>query len=98
LKRVGAFDLIGTTNLERNNYFQNDPRNALDQVLWMEPDLMGHLLDAVNQAKLDEQRGAVRPENLVWLIAGDHNQVKADIEALGIADIEIIYTYGNSTD
>ena len=59
---------------------------------------MGHLLDAVNQAKLDEQRGAVRPENLVWLITGDHNQVKADIEALGIADIEIIYTYGNSTD
>jgi len=94
LKWVGAIDLIGTTNLERNNYFQNDPRNALDQVLWMEPDLMGHLLGAVNQAKLDEQLGAVRPESLVWIVAGVHNQV----EALGIADIEIIYTYGNSTD
>ncbi|MED5411596.1 MAG: hypothetical protein VYE30_04580 [Pseudomonadota bacterium] len=94
MKWVGAIDLIGTTNLERNNYFQNDPRNALDQVLWMEPDLMGHLLGAVNQAKLDEQLGAVRPESLVWIVAGVHNQV----EALGIADIEIIYTYGNSTD
>jgi len=75
LKWVGAIDLIGTTNLERNNYFQNDPRNALDQVLWMEPDLMGHLLGAVNQAKLDEQLGAVRPESLVWIVAGVHNQV-----------------------
>ncbi|MDD9890887.1 MAG: pitrilysin family protein [Gammaproteobacteria bacterium] len=62
LERVGATDLNGTTNLDRTNYFQNVPRNALDQVLWMESDRMGHLLGAVDQAKLDEQRGVVQNE------------------------------------
>ena len=62
LERVGATDLNGTTNLDRTNYFQNVPKNALDQVLWMESDRMGHLLGAVDQAKLDEQRGVVQNE------------------------------------
>ena len=43
-------------------------------------------------------RGVVRPENLVWLVVGDRNQVEADIEALGIADIEILDADGNPTD
>ena len=46
LERVGATDLNGTTNLDRTNYFQNVPKNALDQVLWMESDRMGHLIRA----------------------------------------------------
>ncbi|MEQ8955916.1 MAG: pitrilysin family protein, partial [Gammaproteobacteria bacterium] len=62
LERAGATDLNGTTNLDRTNYFQNVPVNALDQVLWMESDRMGHLLGAVDQAKLDEQRGVVQNE------------------------------------
>jgi zinc protease len=38
------------------------PTNALDLALWMESDRMGHLLGAISQAKLDEQRGVVQNE------------------------------------
>ncbi|MFN2421736.1 MAG: M16 family metallopeptidase, partial [Gemmatimonadota bacterium] len=60
--RVGATDLNGTTNPDRTNYFQNVPVEALDLVLWMESDRMGHLLGAIDQARLDEQRGVVQNE------------------------------------
>ncbi len=59
---IGATDLNGTTNHDRTNYFQNVPTAALDQVLWLESDRMGHLLGALDQAKLDEQRGVVLNE------------------------------------
>ncbi len=62
LERVGATDLNGTTNEDRTNYFQNVPVSAFDLALWMESDRMGHLLGAVTQAKLDEQRGVVQNE------------------------------------
>ena len=62
LERVGATDLNGTTNRDRTNYFQNVPTNALDLALWMESDRMGHLLGAIDQEKLDEQRGVVQNE------------------------------------
>jgi zinc protease len=62
LERYGATDLNGTTNEDRTNYFQNVPTSALDMVLWLESDRMGHLLGAVTQAKLDEQRGVVQNE------------------------------------
>jgi zinc protease len=62
LQQVGVTDINGTTNVDRTNYFQNVPTNALDLVLWLESDRMGHLLGAVTQAKLDEQRGVVQNE------------------------------------
>lgn len=62
LERVGATDLNGTTNVDRTNYFQNVPSSALDVVLFLESDRMGHLLGAIDQAKLDEQRGVVQNE------------------------------------
>lgn len=62
MERIGATDLNGTTNEDRTNYFQNVPTSALDIALWMESDRMGHLLGAVTQAKLDEQRGVVQNE------------------------------------
>ena len=62
LEAIGGTDLNGTTNDDRTNYFQNIPVGALDQVLWLESDRMGHLLGAVDQAKLDEQRGVVQNE------------------------------------
>ena len=61
-ERVGATDMNGTTNNDRTNYFQNVPKNALDLALWMESDRMGHLLGAIDKAKLDEQRGVVQNE------------------------------------
>jgi zinc protease len=62
LEKIGATDLNGTTDNDRTNYFQNVPITALDTVLWMESDRMGHLLGAVAQARLDEQRGVVQNE------------------------------------
>ncbi len=62
LERIGGTDLNGTTNTDRTNYFQNVPVSALDQVLFLESDRMGHLLGAIDQAKLDEQRGVVQNE------------------------------------
>ncbi|MBI3981900.1 MAG: insulinase family protein [Gemmatimonadetes bacterium] len=62
LERMGATDLNGTTSEDRTNYFQNVPTPALDAVLWMESDRMGHLLGAIDQARLDEQRGVVQNE------------------------------------
>jgi len=61
-ERVGATDMNGTTNPDRTNYFQNVPTPALDLALWMESDRMGHMLGAVDQARLDEQRGVVQNE------------------------------------
>jgi zinc protease len=61
-ERAGATDMNGTTNPDRTNYFQNIPTPALDMALWMESDRMGHLLGAVDQSKLDEQRGVVQNE------------------------------------
>ncbi|NNK75179.1 MAG: insulinase family protein [Maribacter sp.] len=62
LERIGGTDLNGTTNSDRTNYFQNVPVAALDQVLFLESDRMGHLLGAVDQELLDEQRGVVQNE------------------------------------
>ena len=59
---VGVTDQNGTTNQDRTNYFQNVPSTALDMALWMESDRMGHLLGAIDQKGLDEQRGVVQNE------------------------------------
>ncbi|HEY5933457.1 MAG TPA: insulinase family protein, partial [Kofleriaceae bacterium] len=61
-EQVGATDQNGTTNSDRTNYFVNVPTTALDMALWMESDRMGHLLGAIDQAVLDEQRGVVQNE------------------------------------
>ncbi len=59
---VGATNMNGTTNTDRTNYYQTVPTTALDLALWMESDRMGHLLGAIDQDKLDEQRGVVQNE------------------------------------
>ena len=62
LEPLGATDLNGTTNNDRTNYFETVPKNALDVTLWMESDRMGYMRPAIDQAKLDEQRGVVQNE------------------------------------
>lgn len=59
---AGSTDQNGTTWLDRTNYFETVPTTALDMALWMESDRMGHLLGAVGQEQLDEQRGVVQNE------------------------------------
>ncbi len=59
---LGATDLNGTTNEDRTNYFQNVPVSALDRILWLESDRMGHLVGVIDTARLNEQRGVVQNE------------------------------------
>ena len=61
-EQVGATGMNGTTWFDRTNYFETVPTPALDMALWMESDRMGHLLGAVTQEKLDNQRGVVQNE------------------------------------
>ena len=59
---IGANSLNGTTNNDRTNYFQNVPTSMLDYALFAESDRMGHFLGALDQKKLDLQRGVVQNE------------------------------------
>src|SRR5690606_13523835 len=52
----------GTTNQDRTNYYERVPRNYLELALWMESDRMQHLLPALDQSKLDNQRDVVKNE------------------------------------
>jgi len=61
-EEVGATGMNGTTWFDRTNYFATVPTPALEMALWMESDRMGHLLGAVTQEKLDNQRGVVQNE------------------------------------
>jgi predicted Zn-dependent peptidase len=62
LQQVGATDYNGTTNNDRTNYFETVPAGALERAMFMESDRMGHLLGAVTQGVLDNQRGVVQNE------------------------------------
>ena len=62
LEKVGATDWNGSTWYDRTNYYQTVPKSALEQVLFMESDRMGYLLPAIDQKRLDLQRGVVQNE------------------------------------
>ena len=62
LQEIGASGINGTTSRDRTNYYQTVPVGGLDRILWMESDRMGHLLGALAQEKLDEQREVVKNE------------------------------------
>jgi zinc protease len=52
----------GTTTQDRTNFYERVPSNYLDVALWMESDRMHHLLPALSQDKLDNQRDVVKNE------------------------------------
>lgn len=54
--------LNATTWFDRTNYFETVPTGAFELALWLEADRHGHLLDAVTQANLDNQRDVVKEE------------------------------------
>jgi len=62
LQQIGATGYNGTTSFDRTNYFETVPTGALDRALFMESDRMGHLLGAISQSVLDNQRGVVQNE------------------------------------
>ena len=61
IQRAGG-TLNGSTWLDRTNYFETVPSNHLELVLWLESNRMGHLLPAMTQQKLDNQRDVVKNE------------------------------------
>ena len=61
-RQVGATNQNGSTSNDRTNYYQTVPKEAIDTVLWLESDRMGHFLPALTEARLTEQRGVVQNE------------------------------------
>jgi predicted Zn-dependent peptidase len=62
LQEVGATDYNGSTSFDRTNYYETVPTGALERALFMESDRMGHLLGAVTEGVLDNQRSVVQNE------------------------------------
>lgn len=62
LTEAGATNLNGGTSYDFTNYHETVPTSALPRALFMESDRMGHLLGAISQDVLDEQRGVVKNE------------------------------------
>ena len=54
--------LNATTWFDRTNYFETVPKGAFELALWLEADRHGHLLDALTQENLDNQRDVVKEE------------------------------------
>jgi zinc protease len=61
LQEAGGL-LNGSTNVDRTNYWEVVPTNALDLALWMESDRMGYLLPALTPEKFETQRDVVLNE------------------------------------
>jgi zinc protease len=62
LRKIGAGEVNGTTNPDRTNYYEVVPSNFLETALWLESDRMGHMLELVDRAALDNQIDVVRNE------------------------------------
>jgi predicted Zn-dependent peptidase len=62
LQEIGGTDMNGTTWFDRTNYYETVPTAALERALFLESDRMGFLLGAMDQKKLDNQRGVVQNE------------------------------------
>ena len=61
VERAGG-SLNGSTWFDRTNYYETLPSHQLELGLWLEPDRMGFMLDAMTQEKLDNQRDVVKNE------------------------------------
>lgn len=62
LQQIGATEYNGNTYYDWTRYFETAPKGALERALFMESDRMGHLLGAVTQGVLDNQRSVVQNE------------------------------------
>lgn len=77
LEAAGA-NSNGSTSVDRTNYYESGPANALPLMLWLEADRMGWMLPTMDAAKVDAQREVVknerreRVENQPYGLAWDH--------------------------
>ncbi len=62
LLEAAGGDNNGSTGEDRTDYWQNVPSNALELALFLESDRMGHLLDVMSPARVDQQRDVVKNE------------------------------------
>jgi predicted Zn-dependent peptidase len=62
LVQAAGGTLNGTTWVDRTNYFETMPSHQLELAIWLEADRMGTLLEALDQANLDNQRDVVKNE------------------------------------
>jgi zinc protease len=62
LESAGATNVNGTTSWDRTNYYETVPSQYLELVLWIESDRMGFMLDQLDAARLEVQRGVVKNE------------------------------------
>jgi len=61
LEAVGA-DNNGSTTVDRTNYYESGPANALPLMLYLDSDRMGFLVPEITPEKVDLQRGVVQNE------------------------------------
>jgi len=80
LQEIGAV-VNGSTSFDRTNYFETVPAQYLPLALFMESDRMGHLLDTLDQAKLDNQREVVRNERRQSYENRPYGEVSKDLYA-----------------
>jgi len=81
LESIGATDWNGSTWFDRTNYYETVPKSELERALFMESDRMGYLLPAVDQKRLDLQRGVVQNEKR-----------QGDNQPGGLVDYEVLGT------
>lgn len=62
MQTVGGGSNNGTTNSDRTNFYENFTPSGLDRVLWLESDRMGFLLNGLDSANIEVQRGVVQNE------------------------------------
>ncbi|MBL8271250.1 alpha/beta fold hydrolase [Steroidobacter sp.] len=62
LQSLGASRIDAATSEDSTTFYEKVPSGALDSVLWLESDRMGHLLGALDQTQLDKERGVVQNE------------------------------------
>ena len=72
----------GQTYFDWTRYWETDPSNYLETVLWLEADRMGFLLDSLDEAKFNAQRDIVQNERRQ---SYDNQPYGRDRELIGLA-------------
>ena len=93
LEAAGSTPTNGSTWYDRTNYVETVPTGALELALFMESDRMGHLLPAVSQDKLDQQRGVVQNEKR----QGDNQPYGLEEYALAEGLLPVGHPYRHTT-
>jgi zinc protease len=62
LEDLGAADMNAETTHDSTQYFQTVPTGALERVLWLESDRMGHFVGSLTPEVLASERGVVQNE------------------------------------